>query len=72
VSDEGQPPQSAAAKVQGSALNIPRTSGPDGVASMLHGILGNEWEGEEICGTSEYAVARRETAKSPPVAGLLG
>jgi hypothetical protein len=39
---------------------------------MLHGILGNEREDEEIRGIPEYAVARRETAKSPPVAGLLG
>jgi hypothetical protein len=38
---------------------------------MLHGILGTERDGEEIRGTPEYAVARRETAKSPPMADLV-
>ena len=43
----------------------------DGVAQMLHGILGNELECEEIRGAPEYGVASRETAKSPPEAGLV-
>jgi hypothetical protein len=38
---------------------------------MLHGILGNEREDEDIRGTPGYAVARHETAKSPPLAGLI-
>jgi hypothetical protein len=49
-----------------------RNSLLDDVAQMSHGILGNEREDEEIRGTPEYTVARRETTKGPRVAGLLG
>jgi hypothetical protein len=54
------------------AVNIPRNSVLENVAPMLHGMLGTDWDGEEIRGTREYAVARRETTKGPRVAGLLG
>jgi hypothetical protein len=57
-----------------STMRRERTRKPllDDVAQMLHGILGNEREDEEIRGTPEYAVARRETTKGPRVAGLPG